>query len=131
MNINTGLNFVFSFRIGNIYVCYGIFINEQINIDEFPPIPGSSSSGSDSEEEGGQQEDEAPVDQENEEGNEEKEEEGGEEIDAPSASNDAHPASDTEDNNPLPENLPHDLTLVGDGHYFGDSSSLGLMEDSN
>lgn len=76
-------------------------------------ISGSSSSGSDSDEEGGHQEEEAQRDQENEEINEEEEEEGGEEVDAPSASSDAHPASDTEDNIPLPDNLPADLTQVG------------------
>ena len=78
-------------------------------------LSGSSSSGSDSDEEGGQQEEEPQRDQENEEVNEEEEEEGGEEADAPSVSSDAHPASDTEDNIPLPDNLPADLTLVGGG----------------
>lgn len=75
---------------------------------------GSSSSGSDSEEDGGQQEEEVQGDQENENGNEEEEEEEGtgEEVDAPSASNDAHHASDTDDNIPLPDNLPTDLTQV-------------------
>ncbi|XP_050716056.1 ubinuclein-1-like isoform X2 [Eriocheir sinensis] len=74
----------------------------------------SSSSGSDSEEDGGQQEEEVQGDQENENGNEEEEEEegAGEEVDAPSASNDAHHASDTDDNIPLPDNLPTDLTQV-------------------
>lgn len=80
----------------------------------FSPSTGSSSSGSDSEEEGGQHEEEIQGDQENEDGNEEEEEEeaGGEEADAPGASSDAHQASDTEDNIPLPDNLPADLTQV-------------------
>ncbi|KAK8405110.1 hypothetical protein O3P69_001593 [Scylla paramamosain] len=96
----------------------------------------SSSSGSDSDEEGGQQEEEAQGDQENEEVNEEEEEEGGEEMDAPSASSDAHPASDTEDNIPLPDNLPADLTLVisklkEEGHTCKGSSQKFFTDSVN
>ncbi|XP_045138970.1 ubinuclein-1-like isoform X3 [Portunus trituberculatus] len=96
----------------------------------------SSSSGSDSDEEGGQQEEEPQRDQENEEVNEEEEEEGGEEADAPSVSSDAQPASDTEDNIPLPDNLPIDLTQVisrlkEEGHTCKGSSQKFFTDSVN
>lgn len=65
--------------------------------------PGSSSSDSESEEE-----EEGEEEGENEEGNEEE----GEEQETAVVNEEHHAASDNEDNIPLPDNLPPDLTHV-------------------